>query len=216
MDAPEPIKCSSCSKKFFADGFATSRLGKRYKTCIECSARGKRVRAMIRVDRGLPVLGTTQTCEHGRRRYQCVPCGGSATCEHGRQRLACGDCEPARALAGLIGIKVSGALKRGSRSTKVIEHVGCDIVTFRAHIESLWAPGMTWDNYGRDTWHIDHIVPLMFPGADGGRPTMEEVIERLHWSNTQPLSAAANHAKGKRHDGRRELTDAEIDELLEG
>jgi len=53
---------------------------------------------------------------------------------------------------------------------------------------------MTWDNHGE--WHIDHIIPLKYEN-----PTIEEMIERLHWENTQPLWATDNKAKGNRYIG---------------
>lgn len=31
-------QCSRCKKKFFEDGFKINRLGRRLKTCLECSA----------------------------------------------------------------------------------------------------------------------------------------------------------------------------------
>jgi 5-methylcytosine-specific restriction endonuclease McrA len=89
---------------------------------------------------------------------------------------------------------------------------------------------MTWDNHGMgpDTWQIDHIVPIKYPGKDGGVPTLEEVAERLHWTNCQPLWTADNIAKGNRFIGRErpqavvpatespKLSDTDIDELLAG
>ena len=48
---------------------------------------------------------------------------------------------------------------------------------------------MTWDNHGE--WHIDHIVPIKFDS-----PTMEETIERLHYTNTQPMWSSDNMKKG--------------------
>lgn len=30
----------------------------------------------------------------------------------------------------------------------------------KAHLESLWEPGMNWDNHTLDGWHIDHIKPV--------------------------------------------------------
>ena len=53
---------------------------------------------------------------------------------------------------------------------------------------------MSWDNYGE--WEIDHIIPLKY-----NNPSIEEVQERLHYSNTQPLWARENRAKGNRHIG---------------
>jgi hypothetical protein len=88
---------------------------------------------------------------------------------------------------------------------------------------------MTWETYGSgpDTWQIDHIVPVKYPGKDGGAPTLEEVAERLHWTNCQPLWTADNIAKGNRFIGRSDvaaeptlepagpkLTDDDIDEIL--
>ncbi len=29
-----------------------------------------------------------------------------------------------------------------------------------AHLEKKFKPGMTWDNFGRGGWHIDHIIPV--------------------------------------------------------
>ena len=68
---------------------------------------------------------------------------------------------------------------------------GCDIEHFKQHIENQWEEGMTWENYGE--WHIDHYVPLKYDN-----PTLEEVIDRLHWENTQPMWASENIKKGNR------------------
>ena len=76
------------------------------------------------------------------------------------------------------------------------EYLGCDIGTFRAHIEVQFTDGMSWENYGK--WHIDHRVPLQYK-KDGKAPTMEEVVERLHYTNTQPLWASENMAKCNRY-----------------
>jgi len=68
------------------------------------------------------------------------------------------------------------------------EYLGCTIDEFIAHIEG---EGMSWDNYGE--WHIDHIKPLGVIGL-----TQEEIIERLDFTNTQPLWAADNIRKHNR------------------
>ena len=53
--------------------------------------------------------------------------------------------------------------------------------------------GMSWENYGA-VWDIDHIVPIKYQN-----PTIEEVIERLHYKNTQPLWKKDNIVKGNRY-----------------
>jgi len=58
---------------------------------------------------------------------------------------------------------------------------------------------MTWENYGSE-WHIDHIKPVKYL-ENGEAPAIEEVGKRLHWTNTQPLWANENIAKGNRFVG---------------
>ena len=55
---------------------------------------------------------------------------------------------------------------------------------------------MSWDNYG--DWHIDNRVPLQYK-LDGKTPTLEEVAQRLHYTNKQPLWASENIANGNRY-----------------
>ena len=81
---------------------------------------------------------------------------------------------------------------KSNKDQHSIEYLGCTIGEFKEHLQSQFDDNMTWDNYG-SYWHIDHKVPLKF-----NNPTLEEVIERLHWKNTQPLEASANIAKGNR------------------
>lgn len=72
--------------------------------------------------------------------------------------------------------------------------LGCTIPEFKAYIESLWLPGMTWENYGREGWHIDHIKPCKaFNLTD-----MEQQKICFHHTNTQPLWEFDNLSKGAR------------------
>ncbi len=50
-------------------------------------------------------------------------------------------------------------IKDGRRSEEIF---GWTIEEFVIRIESLWQPGMTWNNYGMgdNTWQIDHIKPV--------------------------------------------------------
>jgi hypothetical protein len=54
---------------------------------------------------------------------------------------------------------------------------------FKQHIESKFKDGMTWDNYGRKGWHVDHIKPI-------SKFNLDNIDEcRFCWSldNLQPL-----------------------------
>lgn len=59
-------------------------------------------------------------------------------------------------------------------------------------------PGMTWENYGRSGWHIDHIKPLIaFKFVnDKGQMNISEIHKAMDLSNLQPLWAADNIRKG--------------------
>ena len=75
-----------------------------------------------------------------------------------------------------------------------MEYVKCSVEELKIHLENQFTDGMNWDNQGK--WHVDHIIPLKY-----GNPTLEETIERLHYTNTQPLWASDNIAKGNRFIG---------------
>jgi len=146
--------------------------------------------------------GGTGICEHGKRRSICVDCSGASVCEHGRQRYRCKDCDPAGHLHHVVSGRIYQALKR-NKTDSSLEYLSCTIDELRAHIELQFSTrgdvAMTWENYGTE-WHIDHVKPIRF--KEGGEvPTLEQVKERLHWTNTQPLWARDNLAKGNRFVG---------------
>lgn len=77
------------------------------------------------------------------------------------------------------------AITRSSRYSSVIELLGCGISQARKHLEFLWTPGMSWDNYGNaeGCWSIDHIRPCAcFDLTD---PRQQKIC--FHISNLQPL-----------------------------
>ena len=98
-----------------------------------------------------------------------------------------------------MACRVRSAL-RGGKNRGTLDYLGCDIVQYKAYMEALFTPGMTWDNMGE--WEIDHIIPIKYDN-----PTEYEEIGRLHYSNTQPMWAAENHAKGNRFIGRPDRAD---------
>jgi hypothetical protein len=69
--------------------------------------------------------------------------------------------------------------------------LGCSLTEARQHIESMFKPGMSWDNHGVTGWHIDHIEPLSrFNLSD--REQFEAVCSI---KNLQPLWYWENLAK---------------------
>ena len=72
------------------------------------------------------------------------------------------------------------------------EYLVCNIETFKQDIEQQFKEGMSWENCGE--WHIDHKIPLKY-----NKPSLEKVVQRLHYTNTQPMWASENMSKGCRY-----------------
>lgn len=79
--------------------------------------------------------------------------------------------------------------KRGyKKNSKTFDILGCDYETFKAYFESLFKPGMTWENHG--AWHIDHIYPVSKARDE------QHLLQLNHYTNLQPLWADENWDKG--------------------
>jgi len=85
-------------------------------------------------------------------------------------------------------VKAQGAKKH----SKTLDLLGCDTAFLKRHLESLWQPGMCWENYGE--WHIDH--KRLCASFDLLDPAQQRAC--FHWSNLQPLWSEDNFRKSKR------------------
>jgi hypothetical protein len=54
---------------------------------------------------------------------------------------------------------------------------------------------MTWENYGRKGWHIDHKKPISCFDLND----QEQLKEACHYTNLQPMWAIENIKKGGRN-----------------
>lgn len=80
------------------------------------------------------------------------------------------------------------------KHNKTVDLLGCSVPELKKHLESQFQPGMTWDNYGRTGWHIDHIKPLSsFDLTD-----LEQLTEACKYTNLQPLWAKDNIQKSNK------------------
>ena len=84
---------------------------------------------------------------------------------------------------------LGGTLRRlGKRKEgKTIELLGYSAIELKEHLESLFLPGMSWEN--RSEWHIDHKKPVSKFEPD----THPSIVNAL--SNLQPLWAEDNLKK---------------------
>ena len=100
-------------------------------------------------------------------------------------------------LSGNISCQIRIGLKR-KKGFKTFDLLGYTSTDLKNHLDSLFKDGMSWDNYGRFGWHIDHIKPIASfkLTKKNGEPNLEQI--KLCWSlnNLQPLWANENESKG--------------------
>lgn len=86
------------------------------------------------------------------------------------------------------------AIRNQYKSGSAIADLGCTVEAFKSHIETLFKPGMTWDNWGIHTWHLDHKKSLH--SFDLNDPV--EFRKACHYTNLQPLWAKDNISKSNK------------------
>lgn len=89
--------------------------------------------------------------------------------------------------------RLAMAIKQSVKSGSSVRDLGCSIEYFRQYISSMFQPGMTWENWGKNGWHIDHMKPL----ASFDLTDRKQFLEACHYTNLQPLWAIDNIRKGK-------------------
>lgn len=101
------------------------------------------------------------------------------------------DSDPEFKLSMNLRNRLNSALRNKQKSGSAIRDLGCSIHKFKTYIESQFKPGMSWENYGRLGWHIDHIIPL----SKLNLKDRTEFKKAVHYSNLQPLWWYENLAK---------------------
>lgn len=83
----------------------------------------------------------------------------------------------------------------------IFDYLPYTVIELKNHIESLWEPWMSWDNYGKydsnnKTWQIDHIIPQSKLPYD----SMEHPNFKKCWAleNLQPLETVLNIKKSNK------------------
>ena len=123
-----PINCHICEhnkQRSVCKDFVGGQIcedNKRRSTCKDCDG--------------------SQICEHNKRKSQCKDCGESQVCEHNNQRSGCPTCNPLGHLAGAVRSRVCIALKNDKEMGST-EYLGCNIETFKKHIEQQFPEGMS-------------------------------------------------------------------------
>lgn len=76
---------------------------------------------------------------------------------------------------------LSGKMKNPKRRT--FELLGCNYTELKIHLESQFTNGMTWENRGKDGWHIEHIIPCA--SFDLTDETQQNIC--FNYKNLRPL-----------------------------
>lgn len=74
--------------------------------------------------------------------------------------------------------------------------VNYTVEDLKKHLENQFKPGMTWNNYSRHGWHIDHIIPKSWFEFNSYKD--REFKQCYSLANLQPLWAKENISKGNR------------------
>ena len=179
--------------------------------CVECGGQGI-CKHGIQKDGCRECGSGSRFCEHGRNKYVCKECpSASSICEHKKVKNRCLQCpgphicchkslkercricSPVAYLKHILTKRIQRALESGKELPSA-NYLGGSIDDIIEHIEAKFEEGMTWENHGE--WHIDHIIPIKYDN-----PTLEDQIERLQYTNLQPLWAIDNLKKGNRRVG---------------
>lgn len=84
------------------------------------------------------------------------------------------------------------------KSDHTIKLLGCSALQFKKYLESKFLPGMTWDNYGKFGWHVDHIKPL----AAFNLLLPAEQRRCFNYKNSQPMWHLDNWRKNSIYKGK--------------
>ncbi len=99
--------------------------------------------------------------------------------------------------------RLRSAIKSNQKSGSAVKDLGCTIDELKSHLEKQFFSNprtgeqMTWDNWSRNGWHIDHIEPLSWFDLQN----REEFLRATHYTNMKPLWAKENYSKKNRFKG---------------
>ena len=97
-------------------------------------------------------------------------------------------------LASRIRNRINDVLNGKVKVSHVLDVLGCSLDFLKVHIEKQFKDGMSWSNWNKWGWHIDHITPLdSFDLSD-----KEQFAKAVHYTNLQPMWATDNWSKGNR------------------
>ena len=106
--------------------------------------------------------------------------------------------DPIMFLNARVKSSMSGSIKY-SKKNQYFKILGYTVHDLKKRLEQTFTGEMSWNNYGRGGWHIDHIKPLVL--FDMSKE--EDFIKAWELSNLQSLSENNNCSKGSMYENKR-------------
>ena len=102
--------------------------------------------------------------------------------------------DPIFKLTGSVRTRLNNFLSSSNirKTNSTFKMVGCTPEFLKEYLEKQFKPGMTWQNYTRKGWHIDHRTPL-----DSAK-TPKDIEKLMHYTNLQPMWAIENISKSNK------------------
>lgn len=161
------------------------------KKCLDCKETKPLEQYQLRTDTG-------------KYRNQCKRCRQNKVNEYRRNNEAYKkrynkyrkkrrDNEPAYLLKERLRARIRKSLKcqNTKKCIKSMELLGCDMETFKLHIQSQFQEGMSWE---KRNFELDHIIPC----SSFDLTKVEEQMKCFHYTNQQPLTWEQNSKKSNK------------------
>jgi hypothetical protein len=94
-------------------------------------------------------------------------------------------------LKTLLRRRICKMVKRGQKAGSAVRDLGCSVPELKEHLEKQFKPGMYWNNWSHNGWHVDHIKPL----SSFDLTNRNDFLKATHYTNLQPLWAEENLLK---------------------
>ena len=191
------VLCSACEKPRIKELFLPD-----FKTCKFC--RIKEANSLKTCTKCHKSFGLDNFVSNlnGEPTLTCLNCRQKvifwSKCEHERYKNKCKLCSPINSFVTDHRRRLCSFItdKRKRRPTYYDELLGCTIEHFRYHLESKFTTEMNFENYG-SYWTIDHCIPLL-EIQNGDYLPMDEIKDRMHYSNIRPLEKRENILKSNK------------------
>jgi len=92
-----------------------------------------------------------------------------------------------------ISLGIWRSLKNGKNGHSWEDLVGYTLIDLKKHLEAQFKEDMTWENYGKNGWEIDHRIPISLFNIKGPKSKGFKACWALE--NLQPMWAKENKKK---------------------